>query len=206
VTRFDRIALVVLAAVTPTWRNVLRIVQPETLLRWHRAGFKALWRWRSRPAPMGRDWPCRLVKKGRDSGGPAVVLRVYSALLSTTDTRDGVAALASDATCVRRTRTLGPHLLWGNDVPNDDAAPSPAWRSRLGAVGISCRVRRSRLSAAYDPPLVADAVNVSRTVVTTDLLRGNTASRSASATQALAAGSRGLLLASLATTLMRRPS
>ena len=31
-TRFDRIALVVLAAVTPTWRNVLRIVQPETLL------------------------------------------------------------------------------------------------------------------------------------------------------------------------------
>jgi hypothetical protein len=50
-------------------------------------------------------------------------------------------------------------------------------------------VRRSRLSAAYDPPLVADAVNVSRTVVTTDLLRGNTASRSASTTQALAAGS-----------------
>src|ERR1017187_6871457 len=37
VTRFDRIVLVALAAVTPTWRNVLRIVQPETLLRWHRA-------------------------------------------------------------------------------------------------------------------------------------------------------------------------
>jgi hypothetical protein len=44
VTRFDRIALVALAAVTPTWRNVLRIVQPETLLRSHGAGFKALWR------------------------------------------------------------------------------------------------------------------------------------------------------------------
>ncbi len=40
VTRFDRIALVALAAVTPTLRNVLRIVQPETLLRWHRAGFR----------------------------------------------------------------------------------------------------------------------------------------------------------------------
>jgi hypothetical protein len=37
VARFDRIVLVALAAVTPTWRNVLRIVQPETLLRWHRA-------------------------------------------------------------------------------------------------------------------------------------------------------------------------
>jgi putative transposase len=54
VTRFDRIALVALAAVTPTWRNVLRIVQPETLLRWHRAGFKALWRWRSRMRPASR--------------------------------------------------------------------------------------------------------------------------------------------------------
>jgi hypothetical protein len=38
VTRFDRIALVALAAITPTWRNVLRIVQPETLLRWRHAG------------------------------------------------------------------------------------------------------------------------------------------------------------------------
>ncbi len=54
VTRFDRIVLVALAAVTPTWRNVLRIVQPETLLRWHRAGFKARWRWRSRMHPASR--------------------------------------------------------------------------------------------------------------------------------------------------------
>jgi transposase InsO family protein len=54
VTRFDRIALVALAAVTPTWRNVLRIVQPETLLRRHRAGFRALWRWRSRTRPARR--------------------------------------------------------------------------------------------------------------------------------------------------------
>ena len=43
--------------VTPTWTNVLRIVQPETLLRWHRAGFKALWRWRSRARPTSRLAP-----------------------------------------------------------------------------------------------------------------------------------------------------
>jgi hypothetical protein len=54
VARFDRIVLVALATVTPTWRNVLRIVQPETRLRWHRAGFKALWRWRSRTQPASR--------------------------------------------------------------------------------------------------------------------------------------------------------
>jgi hypothetical protein len=57
VTRFDRIALVALAAVMPTWRNVLRIVQPETLLRWHRAGFKALWRWRTRTSAAPRLAP-----------------------------------------------------------------------------------------------------------------------------------------------------
>ncbi len=54
VTRLDRIVLVALAALTPTWRNALRIVQPETLLRWHRAGFRALWRWRSRPRSAKR--------------------------------------------------------------------------------------------------------------------------------------------------------
>jgi hypothetical protein len=31
--RLDRTVLVALAAITPTWRNVLRVVQPETLLR-----------------------------------------------------------------------------------------------------------------------------------------------------------------------------
>ncbi|HSY22560.1 MAG TPA: integrase core domain-containing protein [Polyangiaceae bacterium] len=57
VTRLDRIGFVALAAITPTWRNVLRIVQPETLLRWHRGGFKALWRWRSRTRPAPRLSP-----------------------------------------------------------------------------------------------------------------------------------------------------
>jgi len=45
VTRLDRIVLVALTAFAPTWRNALRIVQPEKLLRWHRAGIRALWRW-----------------------------------------------------------------------------------------------------------------------------------------------------------------
>src|SRR6516165_8183429 len=31
-----------------------QVVQPETILRWQRAGFKAFWRWKSRCAPHGR--------------------------------------------------------------------------------------------------------------------------------------------------------
>jgi putative transposase len=31
------------------WRDALVIVQPRTLIRWHRAGFRLLWRWKSKP-------------------------------------------------------------------------------------------------------------------------------------------------------------
>src|SRR5258708_6651511 len=56
-TRLDRLGLVILAQLTSAWRNALRVVQPETLLRWHRTGFKALWRWRSRSGPTPRVAP-----------------------------------------------------------------------------------------------------------------------------------------------------
>jgi hypothetical protein len=29
--------------------DALKIVRPETVIRWHRAGFRAFWRWKSRP-------------------------------------------------------------------------------------------------------------------------------------------------------------
>jgi hypothetical protein len=32
----------------PSILKVLKIVRPETLLRWHRAGFRCYWRWKSR--------------------------------------------------------------------------------------------------------------------------------------------------------------
>jgi hypothetical protein len=31
------------------WRRVLTVVQPDTLIRWHRKGFQLFWRWKSRP-------------------------------------------------------------------------------------------------------------------------------------------------------------
>jgi len=47
----DRTFLVLLAGRVHAWRQALLIVQPATLLRWHRAGFRALWAWKSRPGP-----------------------------------------------------------------------------------------------------------------------------------------------------------
>jgi transposase InsO family protein len=44
----DRALLVWMTRLWPSLLNVTRVVQPETILRWHRAGFKAFWRWKSR--------------------------------------------------------------------------------------------------------------------------------------------------------------
>ncbi len=50
-TRADRMLLVLLARAVRTWKQALLIVQPETLLRWHRQGFRLFWKYKSRVAP-----------------------------------------------------------------------------------------------------------------------------------------------------------
>jgi len=49
-TPADRLRLVLLARLVRGWRTALLIVQPDTLLRWHRQGFRLLWRARSASA------------------------------------------------------------------------------------------------------------------------------------------------------------
>jgi putative transposase len=47
-TRLDRVFWITLRRVWRRWADVLLIVKPETVVRWHRAGFRFYWRWRSR--------------------------------------------------------------------------------------------------------------------------------------------------------------
>ena len=44
----DRALLVWMTRLWPSTLGSVQVVQPETILRWHRAGFKAFWRWKSR--------------------------------------------------------------------------------------------------------------------------------------------------------------
>jgi transposase InsO family protein len=44
----DRALLVWMTRLWPSLLGAAKVVQPETILRWHRAGFKAFWRWKSR--------------------------------------------------------------------------------------------------------------------------------------------------------------
>jgi hypothetical protein len=48
VSNVDRVVFVGLYRLAPKVLDALKIVQPETLVSWHRAGFRAYWRWRSR--------------------------------------------------------------------------------------------------------------------------------------------------------------
>jgi hypothetical protein len=48
-TNSDRWFLIQLYRWFPSILKVLTIVRPETLVRWHRAGFRHYWRWKSRP-------------------------------------------------------------------------------------------------------------------------------------------------------------
>jgi putative transposase len=44
----DRLFWVVLSRSWSSWRGALHIVKPDTVIRWHRQGFRRYWRWKSR--------------------------------------------------------------------------------------------------------------------------------------------------------------
>ncbi len=52
----DRLLWVMLSRLWTQWRTALVIVKPETVIAWHRKGFRLYWRWKSRAGKSGR--PC----------------------------------------------------------------------------------------------------------------------------------------------------
>ena len=47
----DRALMVWMTWLWPSLLGLSRVVQPDTILRWHRAGFRAYWRWKSGARP-----------------------------------------------------------------------------------------------------------------------------------------------------------
>jgi len=47
-------ATVVLSRLWKNWRSSLQVVRPETVVRWHRQGFRRYWAWKSRHRGQGR--------------------------------------------------------------------------------------------------------------------------------------------------------
>ena len=59
----DRFRLVFLSHFTKFWKQSLHIVQPETLLRWHRELFRIYWRQKSQGKPKVAPETIRLIQK-----------------------------------------------------------------------------------------------------------------------------------------------
>jgi transposase InsO family protein len=58
----DRLLWVILSRILPNWREVLVIVKPETVVGWHRKGFRLYWTWKSRRRRDGRPTVPREVR------------------------------------------------------------------------------------------------------------------------------------------------
>ena len=54
IRRSDQIFWVWLSRLWAEWRVALVVVKPETVVRWHRQGFRLYWRWKSKSDPVGR--------------------------------------------------------------------------------------------------------------------------------------------------------
>ena len=53
-TPADRLLWVALSHIWHDWRSALAIVKPETVVAWHRAGFRVFWTWKVRRGQPGR--------------------------------------------------------------------------------------------------------------------------------------------------------
>src|SRR5260370_628537 len=64
---FDRLIFVSLYRLFPKACDALAIVKPDTIIPWHRAGFRAYWRWKSLPVAK---WICRTADRFDPTGMP----------------------------------------------------------------------------------------------------------------------------------------
>ena len=60
-THADRAFFVLLASKLQNWKDALLIVKPETILRWHRQGFRLFWTRKSRPTTYSPKIPVETI-------------------------------------------------------------------------------------------------------------------------------------------------
>ena len=54
-TAADRVLWAWLCGIWSDWRSALVIVKPETVIAWHRKGFRLFWTWKIRQGQVGRS-------------------------------------------------------------------------------------------------------------------------------------------------------
>jgi len=120
----DRALLVWITRIWPNLLDLSQVVKPETILRWHRAGFKAFWRWKSqhragRPKIDRelRDLIRQMSKENPLWGGAAYPRRDSSSLASTPRSRPSPSTWSNTED---RHRRRGGHLCVPKTSSGDD--------------------------------------------------------------------------------------
>src|SRR6202140_196441 len=83
-TSIDRLVFAGLYRLAPGVLDALKIVRPETVIRWHRAGFRAYWRWKSRPCGGRPTTPLeirQLIREMRIANGLTKTARLHDITL-----------------------------------------------------------------------------------------------------------------------------
>ena len=100
----DRLFWTVLRKTWSRWRDALVIVKPETVVGWHRAGFRLYWRWKSRPrggrpriTPELRALIRRLAQENTDWGAPKIHGELQKARLCAVRTNRRTLSVANAA-------------------------------------------------------------------------------------------------------------
>jgi len=57
-----RVFISIITRLLTSWRNSIIIVKPQTVINWHRKGFRLFWRWKSRKK-LGRPWISLEIRK-----------------------------------------------------------------------------------------------------------------------------------------------
>jgi hypothetical protein len=134
----DRLILGGVCRLFPKTYETLAIVRPHTVIRWHRAGFRSYWRWKSR----------------RRCGRPAVSL----------DIRRLIREMSVANPLWGAPRIHGELLKLGVDVGQTSVAKSVRWHrsnhptsEALRRYRRGSRLRRHRSPAAYWPSLLSPA-------------------------------------------------
>jgi putative transposase len=63
IRRMDRLFWVWISRIWERWRELLIVVKPDTVVRWHRKGFALYWTWLSRRNPVGRPGTSRVIRE-----------------------------------------------------------------------------------------------------------------------------------------------
>ncbi len=128
-TRWDRVLWALILYRWSGWRRSLIVVQPETVIKWHRRAFRLFWRWKSRGGrPSIRCEIRGLIREMARSNPTWGAPRIHAELLSLERRRLVFANVTANATA----EWLGQQVV--NAFPWD-TAPEFLLRDRDGAYG-----------------------------------------------------------------------